>query len=207
MIITISRETGSGGHTVGEMLAQKLGYAFYDRELIALVAREMHLDEATVAENGENMSDKTYLDLASGFIPLSRRASVPMDQIQETQSRLIRTIAAQGDCVIVGRGADFILADRRDAFHVFIHANMDHRVKRVQRHENVTGQEARIRRELEVKDHSRGMFYRFFTGREWGQVGNYNLSVDTGIFTKTQAADIILYALEKYNGGNSNAEN
>ncbi len=205
MVITISRETGSGGHTVGKMLAKQLGYDFYDKELISLVAKEMHLDEETIAENGENMSDKTYLDMASGFIPFSRKDRVPIDKIQETQNKLIQSIAEKGNCVIVGRGADYILAGRNDAFHVFIHANMEHRIARVQRHDGISGEESRIRRELEVKDHSRGMLYQFFTGREWGKVSNYNLSVDTGVFTKTQAMELILCAIEKYNGGKSNA--
>ncbi len=205
MIITISRETGSGGHTIGKMLAKQLGYDFYDREIISLVAKEMNLNEAVVAENGENMSDNTYIDMISGFVPFSRKNKVPLDKIQETQNRLIKTIAAKGNCIIVGRGADYILADKKDAFHVFIHANMEHRIKRVQRHDGISGQESRIRRELEVKDHSRGMLYQFFSGREWGQVSNYNLSIDTGIFTKTQAKEIILNAIEKYQGGKNNA--
>ena len=205
MVITISRETGSGGHTIGKMLAEQLGYDFYDKELISLVAKEMHLDEETIAENGENMSDKTYIDMASGFIPFSRKDKVPVDKIQETQNRLIRAIAAKGNCVIVGRGADYILSESTDAFHVFIHANMEHRIERVQRHDGISGEENRIRRELEVKDHSRGMLYQFFTGRNWGQVSNYNLSIDTGVFTKTQAMEIILNAMEKYKGGKNNA--
>ena len=205
MVITISRETGSGGHTVGKMLAQRLDYDFYDKELISLVAKEMHLDEETIAENGENMSDKTYIDMASGFIPFSRKDKVPVDKIQETQNKIIQTIAQKGNCVIVGRGADYVLASKKDAFHVFIHANMKHRIERVQRHDGISGEENRIRRELEVKDHSRGMLYQFFTGREWGHVSNYNLSIDTGIFTKTQATELILDAMEKYNGGKNNA--
>ncbi len=205
MVITISRETGSGGHTIGKMLAERLGYEFYDKELISLVANEMHLDEEIIAENGETISDKTYIDMASGFIPFSRKDKIPVDKIQETQSKIIQAIAKKGNCVIVGRGADSILSGNKNAFHVFIHANMEHRIARVQRHDGISGEENRIRRELEVKDHSRGMFYQFFTGREWGHVSNYNLSVDTGVFTKTQAAEIILNALEKYNGGKNNA--
>ena len=165
----------------------------------------MHLDEEIIAENGENMSDKTYIDMASGFIPFSRKEKVPVDKIQETQNKLIRTIAEKGNCVIVGRGADYILSGNEDAFHVFIHANMEHRIERVQRHDGISGEEKRIQRELEVKDHSRGMLYQFFTGREWGHVSNYNLSIDTGVFTKTQATEIILDALKKYNVGKNNA--
>lgn len=205
MIITISRETGSGGHTIGRMLAEQLRYDFYDKELISLVAKEMNLDEETIRQNSENMSDKTYLDMASGFIPFSRKDKVPIDMIQKTQNRIIKTIAKKGNCVIVGRGADYILSENKDTFHVFIHANMEHRVARVQRHDGISDEENRIRRELEVKDHSRGMLYQFFTGREWGHVANYNLSIDTGIFTKTQAMEIIIDAIQKYQGGKNNA--
>jgi uncharacterized protein len=204
MIITISRETGSGGHTIGKMLAEKLGYDFYDKELISLAAKEMHIDEETVAENEETMSDKTYIDMASGFIPFSRKSKVPLDRIQETQTKLIQSIAEKGNCVIVGRRADYILSKRKDALHIFIHADIEYRVNRVQRHEGISGEEKRIKRELEVKDRSRGMLYQFFTGREWGRVANYNISIDTGIFTKEQTVELILSAVEKYNEGENN---
>ena len=143
--------------------------------------------------------------MEGGLIPFSRKKKIPVDKTQETQSKIIQAIAKKGNCVIVVRGADSILSGNKDAFHVFIHANMEHRIARVQRHDGISGEENRIRRELEVKDHSREIFYQFFTSREWGHVSNYNLSVDTGVFTKTQTTEIILNALKKYNGGKNNA--
>lgn len=205
MIITISRETGSGGHTVGKMLAERLGYDFYDKEIITEIAKEMNVDEKLISDNGESMSDATYMDMVSGFVPFSRKERVPFEEIKEAQDKLLNKIAERGNCIIVGRGADCIFAKRKDAFHVFIHADMDHRVARVQRHDGITGQDKRIRRELDVKDHSRGMYYQYFTGREWGKVGNYNLSIDTSVFTKTQAVELIMAALERYEGGRINA--
>lgn len=205
MIITISRETGSGGHTVGKMLAERLGYDFYDKEIITEIAIEMNVDEKLISDNGESMSDATYMDMVSGFVPFSRKERVPFEEIKGAQDKLLTQIAERGNCIIVGRGADYIFANRKDAFHVFIHADMDHRVARVQRHDGITGQDKRIRRELEVKDHSRGMYYQYFTGREWGKVGNYNLSIDTSVFTKTQAVELIMAALERYKGGRTNA--
>ena len=205
MIITISRETGSGGHTIGKMLAERIGYDFYDKEIITEIAKEMNVDEKLISDNGESMSDATYMDMVSGFVPFSRKERVPFEEIKEAQDKLLTQIAERGNCIIVGRGADYIFANRKDAFHVFIHADMDHRVARVQRHDGITGQDKRIRRELEVKDHSRGMYYQYFTGREWGKVGNYNLSIDTSVFTKTQAVELIMAALERYEGGRTNA--
>lgn len=201
MIITISREMGSGGHTVGKMLAERLGYAFYDRKIISEFAKEMNLDEKIVSENGENMSDQTYMDMVSGYVPFSRKERVPFEEIKKMQDELMKRVAQKGNCVIVGRGSDYIFAGRKDAFHIFIHANMEFRIARVQRRDGITGEESRIRRELEVKDHSREMFYQYFSRREWGKVGNYNLVIDTGVFTKTQSVELIMAALEKLEGG------
>lgn len=196
MVITISRETGSGGHTIGKLLEEKLGYAFYDKEIVASAAGEMGIDEKLILENGENMSDQDYIDMKSGFIPHCRKPEVPYEEIREAQDRVIRSIADKGNCIIVGRGADFILRGRSDVINVFIHADMEHRVRRVQRHEGVTGQEERIRRELERKDRSRTMYYRYFTEEEWGRAENYTIALDTGVFTKTQCAELIIRALE-----------
>lgn len=205
MIITISRETGSGGHTIGQMLAKRLGYDFYDKEIVADVAGQMHLDEEMILENDEYMSDQTFIDMASGFIPFSRKSRIPFDEIKAKQDQLIQKIAAKGNSVIVGRGADYVLKDFPDTFHVFIHANMAHRIARVQRHEGIGDQEARIRRELKVKDHSRGLFYQYFTGQTWGTVQNYHLSIDTSIFSKTQATALIVDAIEKSKRGEKHA--
>ena len=132
MIITISRQTGSGGHTVGRLLAEKLGYEFYDKEIVASVAGTMGIDEKLILENGENMSDQDYIDMKSGFVPHYRKADVPYEEIRKAQEKVIRNIAEKGNCVIVGRGADYILRAREDAFHVFIHASMAQGGKRVQ---------------------------------------------------------------------------
>lgn len=196
MIITISRQTGSGGHTVGRLLAEKLGYEFYDKEIVASVAGTMGIDERLILENGENMSDQDYIDMKSGFVPHYRKPEVPYEEIREAQEKVIKSIAEKGNCVIVGRGADDILRERKDAFHVFIHAGMAQRVQRVQRHEGVADQAERIQKELEQKDRSRATYYRYFTQREWGKVENYTLSLDSGIFTKTQCAELIIKAVE-----------
>lgn len=196
MIITISRETGSGGHTIGKLLAQKLGMAFYDKEIVASAAKDMGIDEKLILENGENMSDQDYVDMKSGFIPHYKKAEVPYEEIKNAQDKVIKSIADNGNCVIVGRGANYILRGYDSAFHVFIHADMAHRVSRVQRHEGVTGQEERIRKELEKKDRSRTMYHHYFTHTEWGKVENYHLSIDAGIFTKTQCAELIIKAAE-----------
>ena len=97
MVITISRETGSGGHTIGKLLAEKLGYAFYDKEIVASAARAMGIDEKFILENGENMSDQDYIDMKSGFIPHCKKQEVPYEEIKEAQDRVIKSISEKGN--------------------------------------------------------------------------------------------------------------
>lgn len=232
-IITISRETGSGGHTIGQMLARELGFAFYDGEIVDQLAKELHLQNDNIKNEGEFMDETTEFELASGIISshlFSRKQKVPFEKINQTQTELIRRIAGEGNCVIVGRNADYILKDDENAFHVFIHANMDHRVTRVLRHEkqdnaqaaknaneqmmfgNVSvsleaddtksADENRIRHELELKDKTRAAHYNYFTNRSWGMVSNYNLMIDTSLMTKTQCCELIMEALMRVNGTN-----
>lgn len=229
-VITISRETGSGGHTIGQMLAEKLGYDFYDGEIVDEIAGKLHAKKEEVETEGEYMDEDTEFDLASGVIPshlFSRKEKVPFEKINELQGELVKKIAQKGNCVIVGRNADHILKDNEKAFHIFIHAGMEHRVARVLRHEkqenadnsekeqmmcgNVavdleddtlrSSTQNRIRHELELKDKTRAAHYNYFTNRTWGMVSNYNLMVDTSVMTKTQCCELIMDALEKVNGG------
>lgn len=228
-VITISRETGSGGHTIGQMLAERLGYQFYDGEIVDRIAEKLHAKKEDVENEGEFMDEDTEYELVSGMIPyhlFSRKQKVPFEEVNRVQRELIQSIAEKGNCVIVGRNADEILKENPNAFHIFIHANMEHRIARVMRHERkdradsreenqimcgnvavsmedetATAKENRIRHELELKDKTRAAHYNYFTNRTWGMVSNYNLMVDTSLMTKTQCCELILDALKKVNGG------
>lgn len=228
-VITISRETGSGGHTIGQMLAEKLGYDFYDGEIVDRIAQKLHAKKEEVETEGEYLDEDTEYELVSGIIPyhlFSRKQKVPLEEVNRVQRELIQNIAEKGNCVIVGRNADEILKENETAFHIFIHANMEHRIARVIRHEDAgqanaeedsqimcgnvtvsmedetkTAKENRIRHELELKDKTRAAHYNYFTNRTWGMVSNYNLMVDTSLMTKTQCCELIMDALNKVNGG------
>lgn len=230
-IITISRETGSGGHTIGQMLAEKLGFTFYDGEIVDKLAKELDLQNEDVKTEGEFMDEDTEFELISGIITprlFSRKQKVPFDKINQLQNELILRIAQGGNCVIVGRNADYILKDFENAFHVFVHANMDYRVSRVLRHEkrdhaqsgekgtdqirfgtacvnleadaSKSADENRIRHELELKDKTRAVHYNYFTNRIWGMVSNYNLMIDSSLMTKTQCCELISQVLMNVNG-------
>lgn len=225
-VITISRETGSGGHSIGQMLAERLGYDFYDARLVDSIAAKLHTNKDIIAQEGEYMDEDMEYNLMSGIIPYFSRhdGKIPFELIQKTQRELICDIAAKQNCVIVGRNSDEILKDNEHAFHVFVHASMDYRVKRVIEREakknedtddndtimlgNVpvsmddtshTAKENQIRHELELKDKTRAAHYNYFSNRTWGMVSNYNLMVDTSVMTEEQCCDIIIKAINSAN--------
>lgn len=195
-VITISRQVGSGGHSIAQKLAEHLGYTFYDKEIITRIAQETGLDTALVRDNGENLSESLFLDLAAGLIPFSRKEKIPFDTIRKHQEALIRQLAQEGNCIIVGRNADFILQNCPAAFHVFVHAPMPYRIRRVRGlHTRNVESDDQLRRELELKDRSRAAYYQYFTQRTWGMVNNYDLTLNSGLFTEHDCCRLILNAL------------
>lgn len=189
-IITISREFGSGGRTVGKEVAACLGIPCYDRELIEKVAEETGYAREFVEEESEyapSANDLAYMFLSRGFDGLSNA-----DRIWIEQRKIIEKLANDGPCVIVGRCADYILKDRSDCLHVFVYADKTFRAERIVKQYGETGVEPRKR--LQEKDKKRKLNYKYFTDREWGKRENYHLSIDSGFFGIEKAVSIIVDA-------------
>lgn len=189
-IITISREFGSGGRTVGKEVAACLGIPCYDRELIEKVAEETGYAREFVEEESEyapSANDLAYMFLAREFDGLSNA-----DRIWIEQRKIIEKLANDGPCVIVGRCADYILKDRSDCLHVFVYADKTFRAERIVKQYGETGVEPRKR--LQEKDKKRKLNYKYFTDREWGKRENYHLSIDSGFFGIEKAVSIIVDA-------------
>ncbi len=190
-ILTLSRQFGSGGRTVGRLVAEKLGIPFYDRELVNKVALETGFAQEYIEEAGEYAPVKskfTYL-LSLGHANHMHGHTAPADYIWAAQSRVIKSLADQGPCVIVGRCADYILRDRTDVLHVFIHAPEEARAERIVR---LYGEkhEKPLKR-IDEKDKKRRIHYNHFTGLEWGMSDNYDLSLDSEVVGIEKCADII----------------
>ena len=184
-IITISREFGSGGRTVGKEVAACLGIPCYDRELIEKVAEETGYAREFVEEESEYApyaNDLAYMFLSRGFDGLSNAE----------QRKIIEKLADDGPCVIVGRCADYILKDRSDCLHVFVYADKAFRAERIVKQYGETGVEPGKR--LQEKDKKRKLNYKYFTDREWGKRENYHLSIDSGFFGIEKAVSIIVDA-------------
>ena len=189
-IITISREFGSGGRTVGKEVAACLGIPCYDRELIEKVAEETGYAREFVEEESEYApyaNDLAYMFMARGFDGLSNA-----DRIWIEQRKIIEKLANDGPCVIVGRCADYILRDRSDCLHVFVYADKAFRADRIVKQYGETGVEPGKR--LQEKDKKRKLNYKYFTDREWGKRENYHLSIDSGFFGIERAVSIIVEA-------------
>lgn len=192
-IITISRQFGSGGRTVGRQLAERLNIPFYDRELVKQVAEETGFDTKFIEENGEFSSSKSIFSFAvSQGVPCMQNGLSVSDFIFCMQRQVILKLAEK-PCVIVGRGADYILRDRDDVFNVFIHASMENRADRIVR---LYGEsEKKPEQRLADKDKKRKIYYKHYTDREWGDAKNYDMCLDSGRIGIDKCVDLIIDAI------------
>lgn len=183
-IITISREFGSGGRTIGKKVANELGIPCYDSELILKIAEQSGFDVDYVKETGENFS--------GGFLSLlSDKAFGPNneDYLWKIQCKIIIKLAEDGPCVIVGRCADYILRDKADCFKVFIHAAPAFRADRIVR---VYGEkEVSAEQRIKDKDKRRAAYHRFYTDMKWGRSQNYDITLNSGTLGIDQCAATI----------------
>lgn len=172
-IITISREFGSGGRTIGKLVAGELGIPCYDSELIEKMAAESGFDKNYIKRSDEHAAGNFISVLASrAFGPTNK------DYLWKVQCGIISDTAEKGPCVIVGRCADYILRDKADCLKVFIHADMKFRAERIVKvyGESDASPEQRIR----DKDKRRAAYYRFYTNMKWGDAHNYDISLNSG---------------------------
>ncbi len=194
-VITISRQFGSGGHSIAKAAAEKAGIAFYDNELITEVAQKSGLSEDFIRENEEYAShaNSFLYQLAMSTAGNYGYPSV-YQKLYEAQTRVIEEIADKEPCIIVGRCADYILRDRSDCLHVFIHANNAHRAARILDKYGAT--EKSTEQRLKEKDSRRRNYYRFHTDREWGVCSNYHLALDSGFLGEDLCVELIVKALQ-----------
>lgn len=191
-IITISRQFGSGGRTVGKMVSEALGIPNYDKELVEQVALKSGFAPKFVEENVEHAPGKTFFSYAFApqGVPGVMNGMSTVDFLWNIQCNAILQLAEEGPCVIVGRNADYILKDHPNCLHVFIYADKEFRAERiVQKYgESEKSPEAR----LMEKDKRRAVNYQHYTGRTWGDASNYDLCLNTGRVGIERAAQIII---------------
>lgn len=188
-IITISREYGSGGRDIAKMAAEKLGYTFYDQAIINTVSEATGLNPDYIKKFGENTRRSHIFNY--GYMGIGFTGFSLPDYLWQKQRELILYIAGIGNCVIVGRCADYILRERDDCLNVFIHADMESRKKRAI--EVYGDSNKNIEKVLKDKDKTRKTNYRYYTDQIWGDASNYHLTLDSSEFGIEKCADFITY--------------
>ena len=185
-VITISREFGSGGRTVGKQTAKLLGIPCYDQEVIEKVAQESGFAKEYIKERGEYTPYGGWF--AQALTGRSAQGTSPQDDLWVIQRKVILDLA-QKPCVIVGRCADYILRDVADCLKVFIYADMEKRAERIVKLYGETS-EAPIKR-LKDKDKRRAAYYNFYTDTQWGSVHSYHIALDSGVLGIEKCSEII----------------
>lgn len=177
-IVTIGREYGSGGYEVGKKLAEALGWKFYDRELIAQIAEKTMVSEEFV-EKADEVSARRNIFLET-FPIFVNDAGDQETYIFNEQGKFICELAEKGNCVIIGRRADYYLRDNEDAFHIFLYADLEFRAKRIAETFGCTIEEAKNK--IASMDKKRKTSYEYTTGRKWGNMHSYDRMICTSTF-------------------------
>lgn len=184
IIITIAREYGSGGKCIGQKLSEILNIPFYDKELLALAAKESGIHEDLFKEADENhpkgfWNSMSFSTSSFGNV-FSDGGELPInDRLFLIQSSIIKEIANEGSCIIVGRCADYILQDHPDAIHIFIHALEKDKIQRVIETYGINEKDAKTA--MSKTDKRRAAYYDYYADGKWGQAENYDLSIDSSV--------------------------
>lgn len=194
MILSIGRQLGAGGIQIAELLGKKFGIEVYDNKLLALAAEESGI----CAKHFEQADEQTRYARAtrwlSSHVPLffgayGQNQGLTNQELFQLQSDAIRDIAAKGDCIFIGRCADYILRSRTDLISVFICADINDRISRIAALDNITPHEAQSK--IRHTDRQRAKYYNFYTEKLWGDAASYDLSINSSVLGIEKTADFI----------------
>lgn len=200
-IITIGRELGSGGRTIGKIVAEKLGINYYDYEIIDETAKKSGFSIDFVKESEQRVTNSLLYNLALGtsynaMSPFNRSEGLNLEtQLYLAQRNVIKEMAEKGSCVIVGRCADYILKDHKNLFRVFIYADNKFREEHIVEHYNYKPETAA--KEIKKADKRRSAHYLTYTDQHWGRRQNYDLMINSGVAGFENSADFIIEIVKK----------
>jgi cytidylate kinase len=201
--ITISRQMGSGGSYIGQLIAAKLNLKYVDREVLHLAAEEFGCDEETVAARAERvtsfwervLSGLTFGTPEAPYVPPPLR-NFSDQELFDKQTDILKRIAARHDCVVIGWAGVHILPAHPGMFSVFCHAPLKYRARRV-REIYRTPTEDEAREMVQESDQMRKKYFAAMTGHDWACAENYHLSIDTSLFPLEESAEILLELLSR----------
>ena len=195
-VFTIGREFGSGGLVIGEKLAERLGVKLYDKELLQKAAKESGFCTEIFENHDEKPTNSFLYSLVMDTYSAGNYSTAPFldmplnHKVFLAQFDAIKSIAEKESCVIVGRCADYALANHPDCLNIFIHADIDDRIKSVSKRLDLTENKARDL--IQKKDKQRSSYYNYYTCKKWGDSRSYDLTLNTSKFTYDQCVDMIL---------------
>lgn len=181
-IITIGREFGSGGREIGKKLADQLNVPFYDKELLSVASKESGICEELFVDNDERQSSSIIYSLVMGTYPIGDGGKIYPDmplnhKIFLAQFDAIKSIAAAGPCVIVGRCADYVLKENKNLVNVFISGDMNKKVERAKTLYSIPSN--KIEEFIKKTDKKRASYYNYYSDKKWGVVSNYDLCLNS----------------------------
>ncbi|MFV0554588.1 MAG: DUF6198 family protein [Mangrovibacterium sp.] len=192
LVIAISREYGSGGHEIGKMLADKLGIAFYDSNLIDLTVEQSGFTSEYIQENEQSLVRSLWSELYEQNYAYINEQKPPLDSLFLVQSKIIREIAAKEACVIIGRCANFVLKDNPNCLSVFIHADAEYRKNKIK---NDYGVAADITdEELKKIDSKRANYCMHYTNKDWRDIANYDLTLNSSVIDAETIVETLVEA-------------
>ena len=203
-IVTIGREFGSGGHQIGKILAKDLGIPFYDKELLERAAKDSGLCKEIFENQDEKPTSSFLYSLVMDTYSFGYSSNVmndmPLNQrVFLAQFDNIKQLAKEGPCVIIGRCADYALEDNPNLLSVFIHADLDARVRRISNIYGLTASKAHDR--IRKNDKSRSSYYNYYTCKEWGSADSYDLCINSARYGIEGTVAMIKYAIEQKEKG------
>ena len=190
IIITLSREYGSGGRYIGKLVAEKLGIKLYDKEFITEIAEETGLSEEYIKENEQKRENLSILN--NGYYFGLNNA----DELFIKESKLIKKVADEESCVIVGRCADYILRNREDVLKIFVYSDMENKIERATKFYGLNKESAK--KEINRIDKLRANHYKYYTGKEWNNHSNYDICINSDSIGVENAANLICEIVKEY---------
>ena len=194
VVITIARQYGSGGRTVGKMLAERLGISFYDKQIIQMASDESGIDVKLFGQVEGGMSVKPSLFNKSGLykgdlIPPTDKGFISDENLFNYQAKVVNDLAEKESCVIVGRCVNYVFKDRPNTLRVFIHAPWEFRVEKAS--EKISGSREDVEKFLLKDDKRKQDYYRKFAGGDWSDATNYDLCLNAGKLGFEKCVDAI----------------
>lgn len=205
-VITIGRQFGSGGHEIGRKLAEYFGIKCYDKELLTRAAKESGFCEEMIKTHDERPTNSFLYNLVMDTYSFGYNSSSYVDmpishKVFLAQFDTIKNIANEGPCVIVGRCADYALAELKNSLHLFIYAEEDKKVARIMEKLEVTENKARDM--MVKKDKQRQSYYNYYSSKKWGRADSYDLCINSGILGIDGTVKLIVQYIEDFEKQNT----